>query len=41
MSDYVYRKKMQDQTCHQCEEGTITGNKSAVSCNNDDCNFSF
>jgi len=41
MSDYVYRNKMQGETCHICEKGTITGNSSVVSCNNSDCNFQF
>jgi len=41
MSDYHYRMKMMDSTCHQCDEGTITGNKSYVSCDNSDCHFNF
>jgi hypothetical protein len=35
MSDYVYRRRMEGDTCHQCEEGTIHSG----SC--DECSFMF
>lgn len=41
MSDYHYRNKMMGTTCHQCDDGTITGSHSSVSCDNPDCNFMF
>ena len=39
MSDYVYRNKMDGEPCHQCDEGTITGDYNSVSCDN--CSFMF
>lgn len=39
MSDYVARNKMMDEPCHLCDEGTITGSHSSVSCDN--CSFMF
>jgi hypothetical protein len=39
MSDYVHRNHMMGETCHVCDEGTITGTHSMVSCDN--CDFSY
>ena len=39
MSDYHYRLKMDDTDCHQCDDGTITGDANSVSCDN--CSFMF
>ena len=41
MSDYHHRMSMQGCTCGKCNEGTITGSRTKVSCDNPDCNFNF
>jgi hypothetical protein len=41
MSDYHYRNKMMDTDCHQCDDGTITGSYTSVSCDNSDCDFRY